>query len=77
MKQANNYYYAVLEHHGVKTMSCFESKIEFDEWYNFHRNGFEVIEKGISAKRAVDLSDCIDNKSRFAEFILGEIKVRK
>jgi len=76
-KGKDKYYHAVLEHHGVKTMSSFESQEEFKDWYASSRNGFKVVEKGISAERAVKLSDCIDNKSRFAELILEEIKVRE
>jgi hypothetical protein len=69
------YYYVVLEHSGKKgkmrAMHSFESKVEFDEWYSMFRETHKIIAQGISAKEAVELSDCIDIESRFAESIIG------
>ena len=74
MDNNHDYFYAVLEHHGVNTMHSFDNRTEFKEWYGFLSPGHNVVYRGFSAKRAVRLSDCIDNRCRFAQFIRGKFK---
>ena len=72
---AKRAYYVVLEHKGkeiIRTMHCFESKAEFEEWYPMFKDIHTIVEQGSSKKRAIELSSCIDNDSPFAEAILKE-----
>lgn len=66
-------YYVVLTNNGEKAAFCFENKREFERWYIMFKHTDKIIEQGITANRAIDLSDCINQKSRFAKFILQEI----
>ena len=70
---AKRAYYVVLEHTGketIRTMYCFEDKQEFEEWYSMFEDTHKIVEKGVSKKKAIGLSSCIDMGSTFAEAIL-------
>lgn len=63
-------YYVVLDHGGIKTAKWFESKDDFDKWYTPFKDIEKIVAQGITAKQAVEMSDCIDNNSRFADSII-------
>lgn len=65
-------YYVVLRHGDINTMHYFNSKTQFRKWFPKFKNIHEIVEEGISKKRAIDLSTCIDNDSQFAKDILNE-----
>lgn len=69
---SNSGYYVVLANNGKKTAFCFDDKRDFEGWYVMFKDREKIIEQGITAKRAIELSDCIDKESRFSELILQD-----
>lgn len=67
-------YYVVLKDSsmgGMKDTSSFNSKTDFNNWYKRFKNTKTIIAQGVSAEKAVRLSDCIDNNSRFAKQVIA------
>ena len=59
---------------GKFTHACFESKQEFEEWYQpYIQELKEVVEKGVSLKKAVKMSDEMKNNNRLAEAVLNGV----
>ncbi len=62
-------YYVVLQNSGTKIAACFNSKTDFNKWYKECGNVDDIVAQGITVEEAIKMSDCIDDKSTFAELI--------